>query len=224
MLATERRWRRQLLRDPYLVLDLPFYELDGTKFMSRDTYGHLCTNKGTKWTPNGRVFDGVDDRITVANHTSFAFTTEKFTIEMGFTITDLSGARSPYGKGGGSNGYWSAVRTNGSFWFSTNEGSGAQESKSATGEIIVNTPYYFVVEKDGAAISMFKNGNKLTLATVATHKDIGANTGVLSIGDLFDGGGQFFAGTFRLFRIRKRLMTPVEIQQNNIGYLKEFGG
>ena len=49
--------------DPYLVLYLPLYELDGASFMSKDAYGHLCTVIGALWRPNGRYFDGIDDRI-----------------------------------------------------------------------------------------------------------------------------------------------------------------
>ena len=30
---------------------------------SKDTYGHLCTVTGALWTPQGRSFDGVDDKI-----------------------------------------------------------------------------------------------------------------------------------------------------------------
>ncbi len=49
--------------DPSLVLYLPLYELDGATIASRDAYGHLCTVTGASWRPNGRYFDGVDDKI-----------------------------------------------------------------------------------------------------------------------------------------------------------------
>jgi len=50
--------------DPSLVLYLPLHQLDGSSFMSRDAYGHLCSVTGALWTPRGRKFDGVDDKIT----------------------------------------------------------------------------------------------------------------------------------------------------------------
>lgn len=49
--------------DPYLALYLPLYELDGTQFMSKDAYGHLCTKTGALWRPQGHYFDGIDDKI-----------------------------------------------------------------------------------------------------------------------------------------------------------------
>ena len=51
--------------DPGLVLYLPLHELDGSSFMSRDAYGHLCTATGAAWRPNGRYFDSIDDKIVI---------------------------------------------------------------------------------------------------------------------------------------------------------------
>ena len=49
------------IRDNSLVLDLPLYKLDGTKFKSQDAYGHLCTVTGALWRLTHRNFDGDDD-------------------------------------------------------------------------------------------------------------------------------------------------------------------
>jgi hypothetical protein len=57
-----------VIRDPSLVLDLPLYELDGASFMSKDAYGHRCTNFGAIWRPQGTFFDGIDDYIDVPHH------------------------------------------------------------------------------------------------------------------------------------------------------------
>ena len=51
--------------DPSLVLYLPLYELHGASFKSRDKHGHLCTVTGALWKPNGRLFDGADDYLTL---------------------------------------------------------------------------------------------------------------------------------------------------------------
>ncbi|MDY6835496.1 MAG: hypothetical protein SVY53_11925, partial [Chloroflexota bacterium] len=48
-----------LYLDPELRLLLPLRYLDGNSFMSRDAYGHLCTNNGTVWHLGGRSFDGI---------------------------------------------------------------------------------------------------------------------------------------------------------------------
>jgi len=49
-----------------LALELDFKHLDGNAFMSRDVYGHLCTNHGSKWQLDGRYFDGVGSYIETA--------------------------------------------------------------------------------------------------------------------------------------------------------------
>jgi len=49
--------------NPNLVLYLPLWKLDGSSFMSKDAYGHLCTVTGALWRPDGRYFDGTDDSI-----------------------------------------------------------------------------------------------------------------------------------------------------------------
>ena len=64
-----------------LALELDFKHLDGNAFMSRDVYGHLCTNHGSKWQLDGRYFDGVTNtRIQIPHHSSLDLTAD-FTIE-----------------------------------------------------------------------------------------------------------------------------------------------
>ena len=56
--------------NPNLVLYLPLWKLDGSSFMSKDACGHLCTVTGALWRPQGRYFDGADDKITIPHTTS----------------------------------------------------------------------------------------------------------------------------------------------------------
>ena len=53
-------------RGPSCILFLPMWKKDGTAFRTDDAYGHLCTVTGATWKKTGRLFDGVDDKITVA--------------------------------------------------------------------------------------------------------------------------------------------------------------
>jgi len=68
------RAREPFIPDPGLALYLPLYEMDGTSFMSKDAYGHLCTATGALWRPSGRYFDGVDDSIIVPHSATLAIT------------------------------------------------------------------------------------------------------------------------------------------------------
>lgn len=83
---------RDFILDPSCILYLPLWKKDGAQFMSDDMYGHLCTVTGALWTPQGRYFDGVDDKIALA---SFGFFREgKQTILMTFKlITTIPGTR-----------------------------------------------------------------------------------------------------------------------------------
>jgi hypothetical protein len=69
------------LNDPSLVLYVPLYELDGSPVISKDSYGHLCTVTGAQWTPTGRNFDGINNKILTLTIPAFALSSS-FTIEM----------------------------------------------------------------------------------------------------------------------------------------------
>jgi len=58
--------------NPNLVLYLPLWKLDGSSFMSKDAYGHLCTVTGALWQPDGRYFDGTDDDISCGTNIALA--------------------------------------------------------------------------------------------------------------------------------------------------------
>ena len=49
----------------YPVLWLPLWKLDGAQFTSKDAYGRLVTVTGAPWGPQGRPFDGVDDKFSI---------------------------------------------------------------------------------------------------------------------------------------------------------------
>lgn len=66
-LVKSRHIADRFVLDPSLVLYLPLHKLDGSSFMSRDRYGHLCTVTGATWTPQGRIFDGISNYISVPN-------------------------------------------------------------------------------------------------------------------------------------------------------------
>ena len=56
--------------DPNLVFYADLAKHDGAAFMSDDAYGHLCTVTGALWRPNGRLFDGDNNVITLPTASS----------------------------------------------------------------------------------------------------------------------------------------------------------
>jgi len=81
--------------DPYgfstegLVLYLPLWALKGDSIKSVDAYKHTGTVTGASWRPNGRYFDGTDDRIMCGNIAQFQFErTDPFSLECWFRTAD----------------------------------------------------------------------------------------------------------------------------------------
>jgi len=58
------------------VLYLPFWhnELSGSALSSCDDFRHTCSVTGALWTPQGRTFDGTDDKIVGAANIGFSGT------------------------------------------------------------------------------------------------------------------------------------------------------
>ena len=61
------------LRDG-LVLDLSLNEIDSDTFMSKDVYGHLCTNHESDWNMQGHSFNGTSNYIDCGNNESLKIT------------------------------------------------------------------------------------------------------------------------------------------------------
>jgi hypothetical protein len=78
--------------DHSLVLYLPFYQLDGASFMSRGKCGHLCTVTGALWRPEGRYFDGVDDKINCGTNPTIIALPE-FSLGFHIRFKDLAADR-----------------------------------------------------------------------------------------------------------------------------------
>lgn len=73
--------------DDSLVLFLPFYALKGSTFKSVDRNQHTCAVTGALWGPDGRSFDGLDDKITCTYDLDF---NSAFTLELWY-YTAVSG-------------------------------------------------------------------------------------------------------------------------------------
>ena len=165
--------------DPYCKLYLPLWKLDGNSFMSKDAYGHLCTNYGSLWTPQGRSFDGEDDYVDCGNDTSLDIT-DAITIEawvklgaMTTTenwIVDKSSLYLISVAGAGSN-----------FYFYLTGANGAQSVIYAA-NFVQNIWYHLVAtyNKDGTFDVYIDGVNKYSAA--ATAGAIGINASNLRIG------------------------------------------
>ena len=195
--------------DPSLVLYLPLYQLDGASFVSKDAHGHLCSVTGALWRPNGRYFDGTDDKITIPDHNALDLITDA-TIEVWLNIDDLSANRAIvarhtnsfvmlcYGTGAGNPQ---------KVGFGKN---GVDEVRSTT-QLSTNTWYHCVGTKNANLVgAVYING---VLEGTGTAANYSALSDDILIGELLTGSGDF-SGLIGEVRIYNRALTPQEIQCN----------
>lgn len=198
--------KQDFVLDPYLVLYLPLYQLDGSSFMSRDAYGHLGTVTGAIWSRQGRMFDGSDDDITVPYNTAFALS--ELSVEMWFYSTDLTGNHELVSKG--TTGSVSFILMTSAAYVYFYVG-GVQQANAAYKDISINTWYHAVGTHDGSNTRLYLNGVWANAA--ATPLAPATNQNNVYIGQRSDNSNHF-KGTAGSLRIYSHALTPFEIQRN----------
>ena len=94
--------------------------LSGPVFKSVDAYGHTCTVTGALWTPDGRLFDEVDDKLSIPHATS---------IDNVFTGGGTLVAWINPASDGGNNQAHIAIKASGWFWNIQSEAAGYTKSR-----------------------------------------------------------------------------------------------
>ena len=197
--------------DPSLVLYLPLYELDVASFQSKDASGHLCTVTGALWRPNGRYFDGTDDKIDVGTVSLFNFTSSAFTIEAWLYISGLTASGNIFCRGlYETDGYRLFYNAAGRLRFDTSQSGANQRTDANEGRITANIWQHLVATRDGASIKLYRNIVDIT-DSPGSHQNPVTSTRNAYIGQN-DGGGEFVKGTIGEVRIYSRALTPLEIQ------------
>ena len=210
--------------DSSLVLYLPLYQLDGESFMSRDTYGHLVlVSGGTLWTPQGRYFDGVDDKISCGNN-SVLESANNLTIVLwvkpgaqvnayAAIISKQDDTGDPY------KGYLIDRNDTSNTQYRFVYGTGSAY-RVATNFIVTTTGVWqqIAVTKSGTTVTMFVNSVQTSTETMASAT-IGTNTDNLQLGDWPDSGAgrRYWVGDIGEVYVYNRALSPLEVQNN---YLK----
>ena len=200
--------------DPSLVLYLPLYQLGGASFMSKDAHGHLCTVAGALWRPNGRYFDGTDDKIVSASHAALA-TVNAFTWEIWLNPSSISTLRTAIQVTGGVNKGGSININQGGNgemqgWFYGTDA--AWHGTPGTVVLTVDNFHHLVVTYDKQnfkeyADGIFQDENAYTVS-VAVAATQSAYIGEDRI------GANDFTGIVGEARVYNRALTPQEIQHN----------
>src|SRR3990167_7681164 len=198
------RIRRDFIYDSSLVLYLPLWKLDGSSFMSKDAYGHLCTVTGATWSKQGRIVDGTDDKLALSDTDASSplnFTTSDFTLEMWLKFDDLDGIQVLWSKGvNADTGYYFDKRSDGggSIYVSTDTVGVTTNGTFITGILALTWTHLFIVKK-GTTVTVYKGltTGGLTAYTSAVvfqnpESSIQASKwgvyGTEAVGNWFDGG------------------------------------
>ena len=203
--------------DSSLVLYLPLHQLDGTSFMSKDAYGHLCTVTGATWRLNVRYFVGTDDLINCGTDSRMILT-NKFALEAWVKADEVAQGTQGvltrrvlvY------DGYQLNITTdNASVWVSN----GSTWKNAASGSVIsVGEWYHLVGTFDNSLASgnlrIYVNGI-LKGSTDTTITISCTSSSPVKVGTTYTGGIYYtlegFVGETRIY---SRPLTPQEIQHN----------
>jgi len=198
------------------VLYLPLWRQDmtGSPIISKDTYAHLCSVTGALWTPQGRDFDGTDDRISVPRDSSFepasALTLESWSKSTTYDGTILDKAKD--------------VHTAPHFTYALNHSLGSEKLNYQLTTAGVRTTLvsdsifplgvwiHVVATYNGSAMKLFFDGeldNETAKVGVITYYDTD-----LLIGELRNDPGYDFDGLIGEVRIYNRALSLPEIQHN----------
>ena len=215
----------RLALDPYCKFYLPLWKLDGDSFMSKDAYGHLCTNYGSIWTPQGRSFDGVDDYVDCGNKPSLDIT-DAITVEAWVRPSSDPDAYSHLVAKGHTEAYnlqWEASTANNPILFLIKPVGESYVTTDMVGSLSINIWAQLVGTYDSATglLKLHQDGKLLTTKSIGAGKKIDTTTTSLKIAD--DGSPGGFPGLIGEVRIYNHALTPQEILDHYIIGKEMFG-
>ena len=198
--------------DPSLVLYLPLFKAEGGAFKTKDSCGHQAAVNGALWRPDGRYFDGIDDKINLPDVEPLS-PTSQITLEAWFNPARTTGANRVISKFPNDYQGWSMYHGT-TIGFQLYTGASLGSTNSQANSITQDTWHHAVCTYDGFWMTVFINANVSgapqartgLIVYTALQPAIGADNGA---GDV-----QFFKGVIGEVRIYSRALTPLEIQQN----------
>ena len=210
----------RLALDPYCRLYLPLWKLDGDSFMSKDAYGHLCTNHGSLWTPQGRSFDGVDDYVQMPLVTSVT-TNVTLSVWVYLSSNSLKGTFIHNGQTVSEDGYSLGV---GSTTLDNNGNNliGLLDYVAWMNfNVPIGTGWHFVVMTRDTS-TWRASVDKVVSTTTYTDSPSTPTSGTYIARDC-DNSPRFFKGLIGEVRIYNRALTPQEILDHYIIGKEMFG-
>ena len=204
-----------LALDPYCKLYLPLWKLDGDSFMSKDAYGHLCTNHGSIWILQGRSFDGVDDYVDCGSPPSLYQTpNNQWTIMAWVKPSELTGLRNIVRKNASGNGYY--LRNNAGSIQSLLHWSDGTYTPRLGGTFSLGIWQHVAIVYDGNVRKHFKDG--VEVGSWTENKTLSfETTAFVAIGRNSTGDSEYWNGLIDEVRIYNRALTSEEIKAHFLG-------
>lgn len=209
--------------DPSLVLYAPLHQLDGASFMSRDAYGRLCAVTGASWRPNGRYFDGIDDRIDCGASATTDFTTGDFTFAFWIKPTVINATKHVYNRGREQvDGIMIYIVNLGKLRFQTNQ-VGAKQSIITAENTLLTTEYQLMtITRSGATGKIYRNDTETGYAQQDAIQDIvSASAREMKLTAYYD-NSTGMVGSIGEVYIYNRALTPLEIQHNYLATKERY--
>lgn len=203
--------RQDCIFDPGLVLYLPLHQRDGSSFMSRDAYGHLCTVTGAIWTPQGRSFDGIDDKITIPLSISGAISAEIWAKETAWD--SQNSAIEKYTWTSGFNGF--GLRSVNGIWkfLAGNASSSVYLLAAPSTTSAGNFHHIAATSVTGSHVLYIDGIPVITTTDSLSITDDAAEP--INIGQRPGGGGSsYFNGVIDEARVYNRILSSLEVQNN----------
>ncbi len=209
--------------DPSLALYLPLYELDGSSFVSKDAYGHLCVVTGALWAPWGGWFDGTDDNIDCGTPSALNIT-QALTVEAWVNAELLAGDNRQIAGKGNTNAYsgfsW-LFRCQGlgdnTLYFEASSGTGSVFSLTSLTALVLSRWYHICVTYNQgvrAAISVNGVEEASTTSFSGTIQNNDTLTQKIGCRKIATGIDDWWKGLIGEVRIYNRALTLLEIQHN----------
>ncbi len=196
-----------------LVFDTPLGHpaLQGDSFLSLAHYRHLATVSGALWTPKGRSFDGVDDKIDLGSPVSLNITQE-LTVEAWVNAAEDKETQWIFSHGTTSNNGWYLGWENTLEFYVGNKITSVLISQATP---VINRWYHIVgtYSTAGSLASFYVDAALINTAALTGPIDYTSATNNL-IGYMGTNTTRYFHGTIGEVRIYNRVLSVLERQRN----------
>lgn len=206
-----------------LVLYLPFWhpELSGSPIVSKDLNAHSCTVYGALWSPRGRWFDNLDDKIDCGNPATLALTgSQTQEVWMNYDVATDTGSLISKDNNVGQRQIIFKINATPVIQFLVFKTDAVFSSIVGSTTLLIDTWYHIVavytsVADGSSLLDLYLNGSPDAVQVTNAISPVQTQGVNYLIGHReYAGGGEPFGGTIGEARIYSRALSAAEILHN----------